>query len=180
MEFNLAFILGLLASTVALISLQLKDMRLVLVCQVICNGAGALSYILSGGFSGCGIYIIAVLQCLIFYIFRAKKIEAPTFMAYVFAVGYLICSAFTYKGLLDIISAIAALTCAFGMAQKNPSKYRLLMLLNGIIWLIYDIALPATITMALSHIITSASAVIGIVRLDILAKKDKILTEKKL
>ncbi len=172
--FDTAFIFGLLSSVAALTSLQIKDMRFVLVCQIICNGTGALSYIMSGGFSGSGIYMIAILQSLIFFIFRAKKVDAPRYMTFVFVGFYLICSAFTYKVPLDIVPAVAALTCAFGVAQKNASFYRLLILSNGIIWLIYDLILPATITMALSHVITILSAVIGIVRLDILAKKNKI------
>jgi len=179
MEFDTAFILGLLASLAALISLQLKDMRIVLICQIICNGTGALSYILTGGFSGSGIYMIAILQSLVFFILRTKGKEAPGFMAVAFAICYLVCSALTYKVPLDIIPAVAALTSAFGVAQKDPSKYRLLILANGIVWLIYDLILPATITMALSHVITIIAALIGIVRLDILAGKDKTSTESE-
>lgn len=171
MEFDIAFMLGLLSSLATLVSLQLKDMRLVLVCQIVCNGAGALNYILTEGFSGSGIYIIAILQSLVFFVLRAKNKETPNFMAVTFVVCYLICSALTYKVPLDIIPAVATLTCAFGVAQKNPSKYRLLILANGTIWILYDLIQPASITMAISHVITIASALIGIIRLDILSKK---------
>ncbi len=179
MEINATFIFGLLSTIAALMSMQFKDMRLVLICQIICNGTGAVSYLLTpeGGLSGSGIYAIAILQSLVFFILRCKKINEPQYIAYIFAAAYLTCSVFTYQKPLDVVPALAALTCAFGVAQKNASFYRLLILANGIIWLIYDLLLPASITMAVSHIITIASAVLGIVRLDILAKKQN-LTEK--
>lgn len=170
MELNAAFFFGLLSTIAALTSMQLRDMRLVMVFQIVCNGTGAVSYILSGGSSGCGIYLIAILQSLVYFIFRSRAKEAPNFLTVAFALGYLICSAFTYKVPLDIVPAVAALVCAFGVAQKNPSRYRLLFLANGIVWLIYDLILPAAITMTLSHMVTIVSALIGIIRLDLSRK----------
>lgn len=171
MEQTAAFILGLLSSAAALTSMQLKNMRLVLICQIICNGTGAFSYILTGGLSGCGIYLVAILQCVIYFVLRSKNRKTPKFLAVAFAFCYLICSAFTYKVVLDIVPALAALTCAFGVAQENASKYRLLILCNGIIWLIYDLLLPATVTMTFSHIITIIAALVGIIRLDLIHKE---------
>ena len=52
------------------------------------------------------------------------------------------------------------------IAQKKPSGYRIFMLLNGIIWMVYDVSVSAY-TMILSHVVTTLSALIGIIRLDI-------------
>ena len=67
---------------------------------------------------------------------------------------------------------MAALTCAFSLVQEKPSLYRIFMLLNGIIWMIYDINVGAY-TMIISHIATALSAGIGIIRLDIKPKGKK-------
>lgn len=181
MTFDAAFFLGLITSLSALISFQLKEMRLVLLCQIICNGTGAVSYLLAptSGLSGFAIFAVAILQCIVFFILRYKGVNEPRYAAYIFAAGYLVCSLLTYKTPLDLLPALAAQTCAFGVAQKNASFYRLLLLFNGILWLSYDILLPATLTMALAHIITIASSLIGIVRLDILAKR-KATAEKEI
>lgn len=180
MTLDVAFFLGLITSLTALISFQLKDMRLVLICQIICNGTGAVSYLLAptSGLSGFAIFAVAILQCIVFFILRCKGVNEPKFAAYVFAAGYLACSLLTYKSPLDIFSAAAAQTCAFGVAQKNASFYRLLLLFNGILWLTYDLLLPAAITITLAHVITIASSFIGIVRLDILAKRKNIMEKK--
>lgn len=173
MTFDTAFFLGLITSVAVFVSFQLKDMRLVLICQILCNSAGAISYLLAptGGLSGFTIFAVAILQCIVFFVLRHKGATVPRYMAYVFAVAYLACSIITYKAPIDIISAVAAQTCAFGVAQKKVSVYRILLLFNGLLWLTYDLLLPATLTMAVAHIITVASSLIGIVRLDILAKR---------
>jgi len=48
--------------------------------------------------------------------------------------------------------------------------YRLIMLTNGILWSFYDMSVGAW-TMIISHLITSASAMVGMIRLDF--KKNK-------
>ena len=79
------------------------------------------------------------------------------------------CSVATLKGWLDLVPMLAAVLCAIGLAQKKPKNYRIVLLLNGIIWLIYDVFVGAY-TMLASHIITVGSALLGIIRLDILKK----------
>ena len=166
MEFVFSQVCGLIVSLAAIISMQLKNIKGILVCQLICNGIGALSYILLGGLSGCGIYLVAVAQSVIYYIFRIKDKKAPTFIACCFVCLYAICSVATYKTPVDLFSAAAAVTCALAIAQEKASLYRVFMLLNGIIWMIYDVNVAAY-TMILSHIATAVSAGLGILRLDI-------------
>ena len=54
--------------------------------------------------------------------------------------------------------------------QKKPSRYRIIILLNGAVWIVYDIFMGAY-TMLASHIFTVASALLGIIRLDVLKKE---------
>ena len=85
--------------------------------------------------------------------------------------SYILCSVLTYETARDIIPMIAAVLCALGILQKKTSNYRVIMFLNGATWIVYDVIIAAY-TMLLSHIFTSGSALLGIIRLDIL-KKDK-------
>ncbi len=159
-------ICGLIVSAAAIISMQLKNIRWILVCQLICNGVGALSYILLGGLSGCGIYLVALLQAVIYYLFRAKNKKAPMVLSIAFLCAFLLCSLATYKSPVDLISALAALSCALSLMQEKPSLYRVFMLFNGAIWMIYDVSVGAY-TMVISHIATTLSAAVGIIRLDL-------------
>ena len=81
------------------------------------------------------------------------------------------CSVTTYKTPFDIFSAVAAVTCALALSQEKASVYRLFMLANGFIWIIYDVSAGAY-TMIISHAVTALSALVGIIRLDIKSYKN--------
>ena len=172
MQFYISQICGLVVSLAAILSMQLKNIKHILVCQLVCNGIGALSYIMLGGLSGCGIYLVALLQTISYSYFRIKEKKAPIWLAMTFIIAYLLCVMATYKGPTDLISALAAFTCAMGLVQEKASGYRIFMLLNGSVWMIYDIAVCAY-AMIISHVATAISAAVGIIRLDIKTKNEK-------
>ena len=166
MEFIFSQICGFIVFIAAIFSMQMKNIKSALVCQLICNGLGAVTYILLDGLSGCGIYLVAVSQSVVYFIFRVKNKKAPMAVAIAFLFAYLFCSILTYKSPIDLISAAAALTCALSLAQEKASIYRLFMLANGFIWVVYDLNVCAY-TMIISHVATALSAGIGIVRFDL-------------
>ena len=172
MAYILSQIFGFLVFLFVFASAQTKNMKNALLCQIGCNGFGMLSYVLLGGFSGCGIYLIATIQSAIFYFIRKEGKEEPKWLSIVIVAAYLICSLATLKGWVDLVPMVAAVLCDIGLSQKKPTNYRIILLLNGTIWLIYDIVMGAY-TMLASHIITMGSALLGIIRLDILKKKEK-------
>lgn len=172
MGFMLSQICGLIVSVSAIVSMQLKNISYILICQLICNGVGALSYIAVDGFSGCGIYLVALSQVIIYFIIRKLGKKPPLWLSLVFICAYIFCSVLTYKGPNDLISAAAALTCALSLVQEKPSFYRIFMFFNGVIWMTYDINVKAY-TMIISHVVTALSAAVGIIRLDIKRRKSK-------
>ena len=74
-------ICGLIVSAAAIASMQLKNIKFILICQLICNGIGAASYILLGGLSGCGIYLIALTQVVVCFFCRVKNKEISSWVA---------------------------------------------------------------------------------------------------
>ena len=166
MDFLFSQICGLIVAASAIASMQLKSIKATLACLLVCNGVGAVSYILLGGFSGSGIYLVALVQTVVYFIFRVKNKKAPRVLAAVFVLAYVICSLSTYQAPVDILSALAALTCALGLIQEKPSAYRAIMLANGLIWSVYDLKVGAY-TMILSHAATVISAIVGMIRIDL-------------
>lgn len=177
MNFLFSQICGLIVAVSAIVSMQLKSIQWTLACLLVCNGVGAVSYILLGGFSGCGIYLVALAQTVVYFIFRVKNKTAPRALAVVFILAYAACSLSTYQTPIDILSALAALTCALGLIQEKPAAYRAIMLANGLIWSVYDLNVGAY-TMILSHAATVISALIGIIRIDL--KREKNVAEDSL
>ena len=172
MPYIVSQILGFFVFLFVFASMQTKNMKYVLICQIGCNGLGMLSYILLGGFSGCGIYLIATVQSVIFFYIRTEGKEVPKWLNPVIIAGYIVCSAVTLQGWLDLVPMLGAVLCALGISQRKPTHYRVIMLLNGAVWVIYDVCMGAY-TMLASHIITVAAALLGIIRLDLLKKPEK-------
>ena len=172
MEFYLSQIIGIFVFLSAIASMQFKNIVAVLVSQLICNGLGALNFILLGSYSGCGICIVALVQSIVYFLIRYRNKKAPTGVAVFFIFMFLLCSVVTYKTPTDLISGAAAMTCAFSLIQKNSTYYRVFMLANGLIWMVYDVNIGAY-SMILSHAATFISAGIGMLRLDL--KKTKNL-----
>lgn len=150
-------------------SMQTTDMKKTLFCQICCNVFGMLSYVFLGGLSGCGIYLVAAIQSLVLLLYRRSDKEVPKWVTALFFAAYLACSLLTFRGAKDIVPLIAAILCAVALIQKKTSHYRLVILLNGAMWILYDLFMGAY-TMLASHIFTVASALSGIIRLDILKK----------
>ena len=157
-------------AVIVFFSMQTKNISRVMLCQIGCNALGMISYVLLGGFSGCGIYFIATVQSVIFYFIRKYEKREPMWLNVVIIVSYIICSILTYKSSRDLIPMFAAVLCALGLIQKKTTNYRIIMLLNGATWIVYDLIVMAY-TMLASHIFTSGAALIGIIRLDIKKKK---------
>lgn len=172
MAFVFSQICGGIVFVAAILSLQQKKIKNALICQLICNGLGALTYVLLGDFSGGGIYLIAVVQSIVYFVFRAKDKKAPPILAVVFVLAFAACSALTYQTPTDLIAAVAALTCALSLSQKKASGYRIFTLANGLLWIFYDISVGAY-TMVITHAATAISAGIGMVRLDLGRKRSK-------
>ena len=52
---------------------------------------------------------------------------------------FLLVSVLGYQTPLDIIAMLAAVTCALALAQKSSTMYRVFMVINGVLWLVFDI-----------------------------------------
>ena len=173
MEYTISQILGGVVFVLVFLSMQTKSMNRVLLCQIGGNGFGLLSYVLIGGFSVCGIYLLATLQAVSFFFIRKYDKKEPKWLQPLIMLGYIGCSAVSFQSWVDLFPMIAGVLCAFSIGQKKPTNYRIIMLLNGSVWIVYDLVLGAY-TMLATHIMIVVSALIGIIRLDILKKNEKV------
>ncbi len=158
-------IIGILTSATVIVIMQMKNIKTILLLGVVCNTLGGLSLLFAGGISGGAVYAAAIIQSAVYFVFRTKGKEPPKWLAVFFVLLFVGCSASTYSRPEDIIACVAALTCALSLVQERPFIFRSLMFVNGILWCFYDVSVAAY-TMIISHLITSASAMIGMIRLD--------------
>ncbi len=170
-NFILAQIAGLVTAVLAMFAVQLKDMKNILIMGVITNALTVANYWLLGEMSGAWICIIAIVQTLWIYYYGRSQRRFPKRLNYMFMLLYSAAVLLTFGKVYDVLAWIAALAFALAVVQQESSKYRLIIMVNSLSWIIYDLV-TRSYTMALTHSLIALSVVIAIFRLD-LKKKEK-------
>ena len=168
--FWIAQSISVVTTLIAILCMQLKKMNMILLCQITSNFLAGMTYLLLGGISGLGISIIAVVQSVIMYFYGKKGKSPHPIVTVAFCASYFACSLLVYQSIFDILPAAAAVFFALSVAQKKPSNYRIFAAINPIFWIAYDIYTLAYVYI-LMHSGILISAVVGIIRLDVLGRK---------
>lgn len=172
MNFILAQIFAFIAISVGIISFQLKEMKYILISQLISNGMMVFNYALLGGLSGAGISIIAIFQAFATYIFNKKEKKIPWFVIGIFMICYIACSLMALNTAIDLLPCLAALTFAISLVQEKSSIYRICMLLNILLWVGYDVNYKAYASL-LGRLVMFVSVVSAMIRIDYKEYKNK-------
>lgn len=169
MNFMIAQCLGIITTVVALLSVQFKKVESILIGQIISNVLVALSFGLLGGLSGAWICILAAIQTLIIYFLdrseTPKKEQKKAVLLVLFVIGYIVGTVIVYKGWGDIIAGICAILFVLAIAQTESGKLRVIMMLNALLWIIYDYKTRAY-TNILTHGLELLSILAAMIRLD--------------
>ncbi len=169
--FLIAQIVGILTTIVAVATFQFKDVRHILLGNVISNLMVALQYGLLGGFSGAWICVVAAVQTIVMYFLdkRENGQKLRKLLLVLFCAMYIVGTIIVYKGWGDILSCVCALIYVLAILQTDSKGFRRCIFVNASLWIVYDIY-----TMAYSGILTHGLELVSIVtamlRLD--RKKD--------
>lgn len=146
---------------------QMKDVKYVLLGEVIGNLLLGLSYTMLGGLSGGWVCLVAAVQTIILFFTNNKEIssKAKNVLLIVFAAIYVIGTVVVYQGWGDIISCACAIVYVLAIMQTDTAKYRKYKVLNSFLWTIYDIKIAAFASL-LMHGSILISLVVGMIRLD--------------
>lgn len=172
MSFYIAQFFAAVSMIFGVVSFQVKDMKKILICQLGANGFLILNYALLGGISGAGIAFVAVIQSVVIFLYDRKDKKMPVPAVVGFMLLYVLISAMTFEGLIDFLPCIAALCFAVSLLQKGPAGYRRCMLLNILLWIVYDLSVQAYMSIA-GRIILLISIISAMIRYDLKLKKDK-------
>lgn len=97
MLFLISQLIGVVTGIVAVVTMQFKDMRKILVGQIASNVLSSSTYFLLGGFSGAGVCFVAIFQSIVMYALNKREITPPKSVIAVFIALYLGCSAISFK-----------------------------------------------------------------------------------
>lgn len=175
--FIIAQAISIVTALIAILSLQLKNMKAILVCQIASNLLAGSTYILLGGLAGAGISLIAVAQAIVMFILKQNNIEPNICVTLAFIAAFVGYSVWSFGSFFDLLPMGAAVFYSLSVSQKNPRLFRIFGTINPTFWLVYDIHSLALVNF-LMHAGIFVSGVVGIVRLDILGKRKKAESHK--
>lgn len=159
--------LGVLATVCLVVANQFRNMRYILLFQMLANLLTALSSFLLGGLSGAWICAVAAIQTSVLYILDKKSApeKVKTYLLWLFAVMYIGGTVAVYSSWRDLISCGGAMLFLVAVMQERSSRYRGYICVNASLWLVYNLSILAFGNM-LTNAVELGSAVVGILRLD--------------
>lgn len=164
----LAFSISTVALILEIAIYQFRGMRAIVIGQCILNFLIFFTLVLGNGVSGAAVCIIATIQTfLVYWMYQRKEKEVSVWFTLVFIACYIIASVITFKEFVDVLPIFAAVLFAISVVQSESWKYRLIILVNSLMWLAYNILISSPVPLVAAYVIAVTSIVVGIVRLDI-------------
>ena len=159
-----AYVIGLFTTLAAILAMQFKSMRFVVLFQLIANVLLGVQYTLEGAFSAAITVPFAIALSLISLAFAVKDKKIPKFVVALFLVVFTVLVAVTFVGPQDLLALGALYFFVLSITREKSYQSRMCTALNSGFWLVYDIILaPSAI---ITHGVLLLFTVAGIIRLD--------------
>ena len=168
--------ISVFTGVLAIIMMQMKNMKTILVFQIAVNLTASLNYLLLGGDSGAFISLLAIIQSIVMFIFNVRKKKPHIAIVIAFALCYVSISTYNIiasREFIGILPALAAICFCIGLVQEKPSVFRIWGALNPSCWLVYDL-MTESYVMFCVHLAILISSIVAMIRVDgIFRKKAK-------
>lgn len=171
MEFYIAQGISILTAITAIITMRLKNMKGILIGQILANLFTSSTYFLLGGFSGAGICLLAIVQGVVMFFYEKNNKKPHNAVIAGFILLYIACSALYYEHFIDICSALAAVCYAMSITQTTAKGSRLWYVFNPLLWVVYDIYTRAYANLVM-HASIFLSTALFLIRNDGIFKKN--------
>ena len=169
MAFYLAQLAGGLSTVAALLCVQAREAKMLLLGQFAANLLSAACYGLLGSLSGAWVCVLAAVQsALIFLANRKEPVERQKrvrIISVLFSAAYVLGTVWTYSSWPDVITCICALLFVITISQEKAGQMRTVMILSMSLWIVFDLAVGAYASI-LTHGSTLISLLLARFRLD--------------
>lgn len=159
----LAQICAMLAIFVYSLGPHQKDKKGVLICNLTSNVLYLVQYLLLGAFTAVGINIIDFFQSLVFYRYAKEEKDIPLMWWIGYVIILITIGIFTFTNIFSIFPILLGIMVAYGIWQNNLKVYRIIMAINILGWLIYNVSVQAYVG-ACGNIFQLVSAIIAMYR----------------
>ena len=179
LAFYLAQGISVFTGILAILTMQLKNMRTILFLQVVINLMASTNYLLLGGDSGAFVSLLAIIQSIVMYLYNKNDKKPQWWLTVLFVACYWGISAYNIVSsneIMGILPAIAAFCFCMALVQEKAWIFRVWGALNPAFWVPYDFVTRSYV-MFFVHLGIFISSVVAMVRLDgffgLIKKKDK-------
>ncbi len=157
-------VISVFTTATAIIGMQCKSMRYVIISQLVVNVLLGLQYALEGAWGAAISVPFAIALSMISLIYNLKERRIPLLIvgAFLAVFGFIIF--YGYTGAADILAFAALCSCVFSITAKCSAAARVFTLFNCLFWLVYDVFRAPTAI--LTHSVVLVFTLIGVIRLD--------------
>ena len=168
LAFWLAQSISVIAGVLAVVMMQLKNMKLILLFQVLINLIASTNYLLMDGGSGMLLSLVAIIHAVVMFFYNTKEIKPHVPVSVGFILVYFACAIYNIvltHDPMEILPAFAAFCFSMSLIQKKPSVFRIWCAFNPVFWVPYDLYTESYV-MFLVHSGILISSIVGMIRLD--------------
>lgn len=166
----IAEIFGVLGIASSIISFQCNKHGKIMLFRTLNEFLFAIQYIMLGAYTGAAMNIVGCVRNEIFA-YQVKKGKSTNLVRFIFSALFLISGLLTWGGAKSILIIFAKITSTYAYGSEKTKNIRLLILTTCTCWLIYN-AFVGSVTGVLCETFTLASIILGIIRFDIMKKKE--------
>lgn len=170
-----AQIVGIFGIVLSLLSFQLKQRKYIMLFQMTASLMFSAQLFMVGAITGGCLDLISFVRTLIFANNSKKWASSPLWLAG-FILVMIATGIMTWENLWSILPILGSILSTVALWMKRERNIRLVSLLVGPCWMVYNIVTGAY-TGALSEVIAMTSIVIGLLRHD--RKKAETTTTEK-
>lgn len=177
---NIAHIFAFIAFILYTLSFQFKKRGNVLKTQIFANTFYTLEYIMLDAYAGVNNSLFGIARSIIFYVFHKKRKKCPPYIATIFLTLVVIFGFISYTDVYSILPVIISIIFFVALYTEDMKLYRKVAAIASILWIIYNIAVGAWVSV-FDYTIELISSLIAIYRFDIKKKtiKEKIKDRKR-
>ena len=169
-QFITAQIIGAIILVLTVVSIQQKTKERILIFQIVANLLDSAHWFLLAALTGGIIGLINTFRCVVFFYYK-KKNKKPSLSILLIFIAIAIVSGLTsWQDYYSLLPIVATIIFTYGLWQDNVSITRICTALTAASWSIYGLVFQG-FTRAIGSISEAASAVISIIRYDLLSSK---------
>lgn len=171
--YYVAQIVGLVGLVLSLLSFQQSNRKRIMIFQMIASLSFSAQLFMLGAITGGCLDIISFVRTLIFSKNDKKWAKSPIWL-FVFIAIMVITSILTWHNIYSILALAGSVLSTIAFWMKTPKNIRLVSLMVGPCWFVYNI-LNHAYTGAINELIAMASIVISLLRYDISKKNKEVI-----